>query len=40
MNQEEIDTDEGIATTIVTEIFSSSMTQPDWDVVESLTIYE
>lgn len=36
----EIDTDEDIATAIVTELFSSDMTQPDWDVVESLTIYE
>ena len=36
----EIDTDGDIATVIVTELFSSDMTQPDWDVVESLTIYE
>lgn len=36
----EIDTDEDIATTIVIELFSSDMTQPDWDVVESLTIYD
>lgn len=36
----EIDTDEDIATAIVTELFGGDMTQPDWDVVESLTIYE
>lgn len=36
----EIDTDEDIATTIVTELFSGNMTQPDWDAVEYLTIYE
>jgi hypothetical protein len=36
----EIDTDEDIATAIVTELFSSNMTQPDCDVVEEKTIYE
>ena len=36
----EIDTDEDIATTIVTELFSGDMTQPDYDVVEEKTIYE
>ena len=36
----EIDTDEDIATAIVTELFSGDMTQPDYDVVEEKTIYE
>lgn len=36
----EIDTDEDIATAIVTELFSGDITQPDYDVVEEKTIYE
>lgn len=36
----EINADEDIATAIVTEIFSDDWKTPDWDVVESLTIYE
>ena len=36
----EIDTDEDIATTIVTKLLSGDINTTDWDVVESLAIYD